>query len=154
MPRHASIAQCWRWQWPCPWRSLLDIQQRVPDVHLQHLALHFDRADEDPDLILRERSGSDAARSSSSSVIAACWSVATCSFRPVRFQASCSARWSRSTSRSSTVLVKQQAQPGHVLRRGVRLQLLDLLRQAPCTSSFCVWLVHGRDSVCLGGDFA
>ena len=27
----------------------------MPDVHLQHLALHFDRANEHPDLFLAER---------------------------------------------------------------------------------------------------
>lgn len=32
----------------------LDIQQGVPHVHLQHLALHLDGADENPDLVLAE----------------------------------------------------------------------------------------------------
>ena len=31
------------------------VQQRVPHVHLQHLALHLDGADQDPDLVLVER---------------------------------------------------------------------------------------------------
>ncbi len=30
------------------------IKQRLPDVHLQNLALHFDRPDENPDLVAGE----------------------------------------------------------------------------------------------------
>ena len=34
--------------------STLNVDQRMPDVHLQHLALHLDCPDEHPDLILAE----------------------------------------------------------------------------------------------------
>ena len=38
-----------------PTGQTLNVNQRMPDVHLQHLALHLDRADEHPDLFLIER---------------------------------------------------------------------------------------------------
>src|SRR5689334_12753868 len=63
-----------RWTWPIEmrnedigrrkdvlslgdWAELLHIEESVPDIHLQNLALHLDGADQNPDLVLRKRLG-------------------------------------------------------------------------------------------------
>ena len=151
--RSSSAAANPLWQTPplshgiAPSRAVtrcLHVEQRVPDVHLQHLALHLDGADENPDLVLVERlriGRGQVFQLFASSPRADRWPLGAC--RPVRFQASCSARWSRSDSQIVDGIGQQQAQPGHVLRRGVRLQPLNLLSQLRARHRFLVCLIHG-----------
>jgi hypothetical protein len=121
----------------------LHIQQRVADVHLQHLALHLDGPDEHPDLILAERlrvgCGELLQLFGHRRVLVGGHLELQAGAFPGVLQGSPIAE------RPQVVhgVRQQQAQPGHVLRLRVRLELLDLLSQLRASHTFMRWFDHG-----------
>ena len=121
----------------------LHIQQRVPNVHLQYLALHFDRADQDPDLILREclriRRGQLFELFRHRRMLVG----RDLQLKPRAFPRV--VEGVRFAERLQLVyrIGQQQAQPGHILRRCIRLQPLDLLGELPTRHRIGNLLLHG-----------